>query len=137
MNDLKRSGALERFALDVCPHCMVFPAYEINSQFAPQDLVKIWAVHKSGELARESLYFAHAEEATARGDFQNAMETALFAVQHVTSESPRLHLLLGKAALFLGEKDICCDARAFLEFLKAEQPLRELVAAERSSAIQN
>ena len=137
MSDLRRSGTLESFALDVCPHCMVFPVYEINSQFAPEGIVKIWAIHKSGELARESLYFARAEEATARGDFQDARETALYAIQHVTSESPRLHLLLGKAALCLGERDIFCDARAFLEFLKAEQPLRELVAAEKSSAIQN
>ena len=96
MSDLMRSGTLESFALDVCPHCMVFPVYEINSQFAPQSIVKMWAIHKSGELARESLYFARAEEAKARGDFQDARDTALHAIQHVTSESPRLHLLLGK-----------------------------------------
>ena len=63
---------------------MVFPVYKVNSQFAPEDIVKIWAIHKSGELARESLYFARAEEATARGDFQDARETALYAIQHVT-----------------------------------------------------
>jgi len=137
MGDLKRSGTLNSFALDVCPHCMIFPVREINSQFAPEHIIKTWAIHKSGELARESLYFARAKEAIARGDFQDARETALHAIQHITSESPRLHLLLGKAALFLGEKDLFCDARSFLEFLEAEQPLRELLTAEKSSAIRN
>ena len=137
MGDLKRSGTLESFALDVCPHCMIFPAYEINSKFAPEHIVETWAIHKSGELARESLYFARAKEATARGDFQVAKETSLHAIQHVTSESPRLHLQLGKIALSLGDKDLFREAKAFLEFLQADPFLEELLAAEKSSEIQN
>jgi hypothetical protein len=137
LGDLKRSGTLESFALDVCPHCLVCTVIGIDSEFAPKDIIKIWAIHKSGHLARESLYFARANEARARGDFQDARETALHAIQHVTAESPRLHLLLGQVALFLGEKDTFCEARSFLEFLRAEQPLRELLAAEKSSAIRN
>lgn len=136
MGDLKRAG-LGSFALDVCPHCLIYPVYEINSQFAPEIIIKTWGVHKSGELARESLYFGRAEEATARGDFGDAKETALHAIQHVTSESPRLHLLLGKIALSLGDKDLFRDAKAFLEFLRADHFLQELLAAEKSSETQN
>jgi len=134
---LMRSGTLQRFALDVCPHCMTFPLLDIGSMSTPADVVKLWAIHKSGELARESLYFARANEAVACGNFQEARETVLEAIQHVTMESPRLHLLLGKIALWLGEKELFCEARTFLEFLQAEQPLRELLAAEQSSNIQN
>jgi hypothetical protein len=137
MGDLKRSGTLESFALDVCPHCMIFPVYEINSQFAPEHIIKTWATHKSGELARESLYFARATEATAKGDFRDAKETALYAIQHVTSESPRLHLLLGKISLSLGDKDLFREVKAFLEFLQADHFLQDLLAAEQSSEIKN
>jgi len=137
LGDLKRSGEIGSFTLDPCPHCGVFPAYETGSNFAAESVVKTWAIHKASELARESLYFAHAEEAAAHGDFQEAKETALEAIQHVTSESPRLHLMVGKIALALGEKNLFAEARAFLEFLKAEELLQALLAAERSSRIQH
>ena len=137
LGDLRRSGTLESFALDVCPHCTVFPAYDTDSRLTPDGIVKIWAIHKSGELARESLYFARAKEAAARGNLQEAKKTVLEAIQHVTSESPRLHLVVGKIALCLGEKDLFAEARTFLEFLEADEPLQELLAAEKSSEIQN
>jgi len=137
LGDLRRSGTLESFALDVCPHCKAFPAYNTDSRLTPEGVVKIWAIHKSGELARESLYFARAKEALEQGNFQEAKETALEAIQHITSESPRLHLLVGKIALCLGEKDLFAEARTFLEFLQADEPLQELLAAEKSSKIQN
>jgi hypothetical protein len=137
LGDLRRSGTLESFALDVCPHCKAFPAYDTNSRLTPEGVVKIWAIHKSGEFARESLYFARAKKALERGNFQEAKETALEAIQHITSESPRLHLLVGKIALCLGEKDLLAKARTFLEFLQADETLQELFAAEKSSKIQN
>lgn len=137
LTDLSRNSAIQRFALDVCPYCLTFPVLTFSSRLTPAAVVKIWSIHKSGELARESVYFARASQAVAGGNFQEAKETALEAIQHITMESPRLHLLLGKVALFLGEKEVFCEARAFLEFLQAEQPLRELLAAEQSSKIQN
>ena len=137
VTDLSRNSAIRRFALDVCPYCLTFPVLTVSSRMTPSDVVKIWAVHKSGELARESLYFGRANEAVARGNFQDAKETALEAIQHITIESSRLHLLLGKAALFLGDKDVFCEARTFLEFLQAEEPLRELLTAEQSSNSRN
>ena len=137
LTDVSRYSAIQRFALDVCPYCLTFPVLTVSSMLTPEAVVKIWAIHKSGELARESVYFARANEAVERGNFQEAKETALEAVQHVTMESPRLHLLLGKVALFLGEKQMFCEARTLLEFLQAEQPVRELLAAEQSSEIQN
>ena len=103
---------------------------------APADVLQIWAIHKSGELARESLYFASAKEAAGHGNLQEAKETTLEAIQHVTTDSARLHLLLGKIALSLREKKVFREAEAFLEFLHAKQSLRELLAAEESGKIQ-
>ena len=135
LGDLRRSG-IQSFALDVCPHCMTFPAIETNSMLAAADVLKIWAIHKSGELARESLYFARAREAAERGDLQKAKETALEAIQHVTMDSARLHLLPGKIALALKEKEVVREAEAFLEFLHAKQSVRELLAAKETGQIQ-
>lgn len=132
LGDLQRSGAVRDFAIDVCPHCLTFPALQIKELITAADVLQIWAICKSGELARESLYFARAKEAAERGDLQEAREIALEAIQHVTTESARLHLLLGKTAVSLNEKDLLRDARMFLEFLHAEQALRELQEVERS-----
>lgn len=135
LGDLRRSG-IQSFALDVCPHCMTFPALETNSMLAAADVLKIWAIHKSGELARESLYFARAKEAAERGDLQKAKETTLEAIQHVTLDSERLHLLLGKIALAQKDKRVFREAGAFLEFLRAKQFVRELLAAKETGQIQ-
>ena len=61
-----------------------------------------------------------AKEAAGCCDLQEAREIALEAIQHVTMESARLHLLLGKIAISLNEKDLLRDARMFLEFLRAK-----------------
>ncbi|HET7107613.1 MAG TPA: hypothetical protein VFI38_12450, partial [Candidatus Acidoferrum sp.] len=106
LGDLRSGGNIQNFALDVCPHCMTFPVFSTNSIMTSEQVVKIWAIHKSGELARESVYFARAQAAARRGDFQDAKEVALEAIQHVTSDSARLHLLLGKIALSLKEKQV-------------------------------
>jgi hypothetical protein len=135
LGDLRRPG-IQNFALDVCPHCMIFPALKSNSKLAAADVLKIWAIQKSGELAREALYFARAKEAADRGDLQKAKETALEAIQHVTADSARLHLLLGKIALSLKEKGVFREAEAFLEFLHAKQSVRELLAAKETAQIQ-
>jgi len=132
LGDLRRSGAIQHFAIDVCPHCLVFPALQIKELITPADILKIWAICKSGELARESVYFAHAKEAAERGALQEAREITLKAIQHVTMESASLHLLLGKIAISLKDKELLRDARMFLEFLHAAQALRELQAIEQS-----
>ena len=132
LGDLRRSRAIQDFAMDVCPHCLTFPAIQIKELMTPADILKIWAICKSAEMARESLYFTRAKEAAERGDQQEAREIALEAIQHVTMESARLHLLLGKIAISLKDKDLLRDARAFLEFLHAEPALRELHAIEQS-----
>ncbi len=136
LGDLRRYGNIQSFALDVCPHCMTFTVLATNSMLTPTDVLKIWAIHKSGELARESLYFARAKEAAGRGDLQEAKETALEAVQHVTTDSARLHLLLGKIALSLKEQKLFREAEAFLEFLDAKRSVQELLAAEETGQIQ-
>src|SRR6266436_3502620 len=136
LGDLRRYGNIQSFALDVCPHCMTFPRLNTNSMLAPTDVLKIWAIHKSGELARESLYFASAKEAAGRGNLQEAKETTVEAIQHVTTDSARLHLLLGKIALSLREKEVFREAEAFLEFLHAKQSVQELLAAEETGEIQ-
>ena len=132
LGDLRRSGAIQNFAIDVCPHCLTFPAVQIEELITSADILKIWAIYKAGELARESLYFARAQEAAERGDLQEAKEITLEAIQHITMESARLHLLLGKIAISLNDKELLRDARTFLEFLHAEQTLRELQTVEQS-----
>jgi hypothetical protein len=54
-------------------------------------------------VAREFLYFAQADDAYARIGLHLAKTTTLEAIQHVTAESSRLHLLLGKIALSAAE----------------------------------
>ena len=130
--DVRRSGTIHDFAIDVCPHCLTFPAMQIKEFATAADILKIWAISKSGELARESVYFQHAKEAAERGDLQDAREITLEAIQHVTMESAPLHLLLGKIAVSINDKDLLRDARTFLQFLRAEQALRELQAVEQS-----
>lgn len=58
LTDLSRNSAIQRFALDVCPYCLTFPVLTFSPGLTPAAVVKIWAIHKSGELARESVYFA-------------------------------------------------------------------------------
>jgi hypothetical protein len=132
LGELRHSRAIQDFAMDVCPHCLTFPAIQIKELMTPDDILKIWSICKSAELARESLYFTRAKEAADRGDQQEAREIALEAIQHMTMESARLHLLLGQIAVSLKDKDLLRDARAFLEFLHAEQSLRELHSIEQS-----
>ncbi|HKW61498.1 MAG TPA: hypothetical protein VJN89_03045 [Candidatus Acidoferrum sp.] len=137
LSDLKHHSPVQCFALDVCPYCLTFPVLTPDSRLTPEQIVKTWAIHKSGELAREFLYFAQASDAYARGDLPLAKATTLEAIQHITAESPRLHLLLGKIALSLGDKDLFREAKAFLEFLQAAQSVQELLTAEKCSQTQN
>jgi hypothetical protein len=137
LTDLRGNSAVQSFAVDVCLYCLTSPALTMDSLLTPARVVERWAIHKSDELAREFLYFAQANDASACGDFQLAEATTLDAVRHVTAESPRLHLLLGKIALSLGDEDLFREAKAFLEFPQADHSLQELLAAEKSSEVQN
>ena len=65
-------------------------------RFSAETAIRVWAINKSGELARESLYFVRASDAFSQGDLRRAKITGLEAVEHVTAESPRLDLLLGR-----------------------------------------
>ena len=56
------------------------------------------------------MYYAHAKKAAEGGDLQEARESALQAIQHVSMESARLHLLLGNIAISLKDKDLLRDA---------------------------
>jgi hypothetical protein len=134
--DLLRISTVRNFALDVCPHCQTFPAVTPNSSFSAETAIRVWAINKSGELARESLYFVRASDAFSQGDLRRAKITGLEAVEHVTAESPRLHLLLGRIALSLGEQEMFYAARRFLEYLQANQALEELLAAQKSSEME-
>ena len=137
MDDLRLNSSVESVTLDVCPYCLTFPAIRIDCLVTPDRVVELWAIHKSGELAREFLYFAQANDVYARGDLELAKATILEAVQHVTAESPRLHLLLGKVALSLGDRDLFREVQAFLEYLQANDFLQDLLAEERSRDIPN
>ena len=133
--DLLRISTVRRLALDVCPHCETFPAVSPSTSFNAETAVRLWAIHKSCELARESFYFACASDAFTQGDLRKAKITGLKVVEHVTAESPRLYLLLGKIALSLGEEELFSAACHFLEYLNADEALQDLRASQKSSEI--
>ena len=56
------------------------------------------------------MYYAHAKKAAEGGDLQEARESALQAIQHVSMESARLHLLLATSP-FLSRIKICSAMR--------------------------
>jgi hypothetical protein len=66
-----------------------------------------------------------------------AKAISLQAIQHVTAESGRLHLLLAKTALSMGDKGLFREAKTFLEFLRQDQALRELHEVGSDSQIPN
>ena len=72
----------------------------------------IWAITKSTERARAELYFAHALELARGGRLELARDVSLEAVEHVTMEDPRLHLLLGQVAIGVKNERLLMEAKA-------------------------
>jgi hypothetical protein len=133
LRDLEGSG-IERLTLDRCPRCSIITVIDSSAIKVPDDAVRIWAIIKSGELARAELYFTHALEYAQTGFLELARDVALEAVGHVTMEDPHLHLLLGEVAIGLGDRRLLGEAKTFLDFFNFEQCRRKLSQVEESGA---
>ena len=116
LSDLRESG-ITSVTLDRCPRCMVSMTYRTTSLDSAERIVTMWSIQKASEIARVELYAGFASEAASAGRFDVARDVALEAVGHVTLEDPRLHELLRRLAVSLGDRALLRDAEAFLAFL--------------------
>jgi hypothetical protein len=120
---------VESFILDRCPRCLTFAVVQSDPTKDAEDVVNLWAIIKSTELARTDLFVECALEAARAGRLETARDVALQAAGHVTLEDPRIHLLLGQLAVGLGDDVLLEEAKAFLAFLEQEELERQLDSA--------
>ena len=133
LSDLLGTG-VETFALDRCPRCGVFSVIGSRSLRHASDLLQVWCIHKSTEVARTDLYFGYALGAARDGALEVAREVALETVGHVSVEDPRSHLLLGQLAVALQDRSLLAEAKAFLRFLKLGPWEQKLADVEGSAS---
>ena len=131
LGDVGGAG-ITSFALDRCPRCPTFGAVTIGPAMTAGDVLRLWAVFKSTELARADLYVEFALDEARAGRLAVAREVALETVGHVTPEDPRAHLLLGQLGVGLGDRGLVREARAFLGFLGLGEWERKLDEDVRS-----
>lgn len=127
LNDLRGAG-LGSITLDRCPRCDVVVTFKTPPTVAASDVLSIWSIGKGTQLARTELYLGFAREAARSGSSDVARDMALEAIGHVTMEDARLHLLLGKLGLALGDRALLRDAQSFLEYFRVnnwQHQLRE------------
>ena len=116
LRDVERAR-IDRFALDRCPRCSIFPVCSGSAMKTAHDVLAVWCIHKATELARADLYFGYAKESARAGRLEIARDVALETAGHVSLEDPRLHLLLGELAVELRDRKLLREAKAFLRFL--------------------
>jgi hypothetical protein len=133
LRDIEKVG-IETLALDRCPRCPTFTAISTSSLKSVDDLVTVWSISKSTELARLELYAAHARELARAGHLTLAKDVALETVGHINWEDPRLHLLLGELGVALGEPTLTREATGCLRFLKLDRWERKLQEVVESGA---
>jgi len=124
---------IRHVALDRCPRCNVFMAVDASRLNSAANLIRVWKIAKSIEIARCNLYLDYARAAAAAGQFLVARDVALELVGHVTAEDPRPHMLLGTLAPRLRDKKLHREARRYLEFLHQDAWVAELGAATRAN----
>ena len=112
--------------------CAVFTMVHTRSVKTVDDLVTLWAISKSGELARLELYVQYATTLARNGELIAAKDVALETVGHVSVEDPRVHLLLGELGVALRDARLTQEAIGWLRLLKLDQwehKLHEVVAS--------
>lgn len=127
IRDLERVG-ITALTIDRCPRCSIsiVAVFCTSSLKAARDLLEVWTIQKTGELARLSLYCGYAVKSARAGNLENARDVALETVGHVSLEDPRPHLLLGKLALALGDRTLLREAKEFLVYFKHDPWYRKL-----------
>jgi hypothetical protein len=119
LNDLRAAG-VGSMTLDVCPRCDIAMTVKTPSTVSASDLLTTWSIQKGTQLARTDLYLRFACEAARSGSLDVARDVAVEAIGHVTMEDARLHLLLGKLGLALGDRALLRDAQSFLAYLSVD-----------------
>jgi hypothetical protein len=132
VNEFRERASVRHIALDRCPRCEVFTTISVSSIDSAAKVVKMRNIVKAGEIARCGLYSEYARSAAKRGDLLCARDVALELVGHVTPEDPRSHLLLGKLAVRLKDRQLLREAREFLAVLKEDWAIKELTTAEKT-----
>ncbi len=89
---------------------------------------------KATVTARRGLYWDYGRSAARNGQLLCARDVALELVGHVTADDPYGHLLLGKLAVGLRDKQLLREAKAFLAVLKQDWAIEELQNAEKIGA---
>ena len=103
LRDLEDLG-IGRFTLDCCPRCLILNIIDSRSIKVPDDAVRIWAIIKSGELARAELYITQAFESARTGFLELARDTAnrliVYSVDHgIRQQYPSCrNLTIGRAS---------------------------------------
>jgi hypothetical protein len=119
-------------ALDRCPRCPVFALLDAAALNDPEQIVKFWKISKSTEFCRLELYWTFARDQANSGKLVVARDLALEIVGHVNAEDPRPHLLLGKLAIRLRDRQLLREARQFLEFFRFAAAAHDLDAATKT-----
>ena len=118
LSDLRESG-VDGFTIDPCPRCppsTMVTKIGSRSMRVPADVIKVWAIGESIQLARMEFYIGRALEWAREGRLEAARELALESVGHVHFEDPRPHLMLGQLAVVLGDRQLLKEARSFLRY---------------------
>jgi hypothetical protein len=134
--EFSQHAGISRVALDRCPRCDVVTVLGPSNLDSAAKVVQTWKIWKATEIARCGLYFGYAQAAARTGQFLVARDVALELVGHVTTEDARVHLLLGKLAIMLRDKQLLREAKDFLIFLKQNAVAEELAVAQKMKSIQ-
>src|SRR5262249_53789590 len=129
LRDIPGTLGVGAFTVDRCPRCNLCTSIGIPPNFAASDVLPIWLIFKSGELARAHAYFAFALQSARENRLDVARDVALETAGHVTMEDPRVHLLLGRIGIATNDKTLLREAKSFLAFLKDDARLAKLDAS--------
>lgn len=136
INEFREHARVRRVALDRCPRCDVFTTLSAANFVSAAAVIQMRNIFKATEMARCGLYWEYARSAARAREFLCARDVALELVGHVTQEDPRSHLLLGKLAIQLKDRQLLREAKAFLAVLKQDWAIEELETAARTRAFE-
>ncbi len=136
VREFRDHGGITHIALDRCPRCDVFTTVKASDFDSPHNVIETWKIWKATESARCGLYWDYARSAARAGQFLRARDVALELVGHVTPDDPRSHLLLGKLAIRLRDKQLLHEAEKFLALLRQDWANEELQNAAKTKVFE-
>jgi hypothetical protein len=122
-------AGITHIALDRCPRCPVFAVLDASAMDQPEPIIRAWKIFKATEICRVDLYWNYARGEANRGELIEARDVALELVGHVSAEDPRPHLLLGKLAIRLGDRQLLREAHQALTYFGFHDVDRDLQSA--------